>query len=94
MQHVLMVDKGQIQAQKSQLYIYMNTAKAITTDSSFVSIRKAESALNKAKGMFETLNALDLLDSFSVVQEDIDRTEAKIRDILDQKRMKDMIRRQ
>lgn len=93
MQVVIPVDKDMVQAQKVNLYSCISVAKKVTVESSFATVRQVEAALNKAKGIFETLSVLELLDDFSVTQEDIDRIEAKIHDILDQKRMKNMIRR-
>ncbi len=86
-QIVLTVNKVAVQEQRVKLYNYMSSAKEVTTDSNFRAIRKAEAYLNKAKGVYETLRNLDLLDDFSVTYEDIERMEIKLRNIIDQRRI-------
>lgn len=93
MQIVLTVDKGKVAAQKQILYSYMNFANRVHPDSKVAVIREAEKSIHKAKAIFETLSSLELLEDFHITQEDINRTEQKIADILDERRRKELIRR-
>lgn len=86
------VEKSAVIGLKNELYDMMKTAREITTESTFETIRKAQDAFNQAKGLYRALIALDLLNEFAVTQEDIDRIERKQLGILEEKRRKDRLK--
>ncbi len=92
-QIVLYTDKGVVLAHRSKLFSYITAAKQISEKSTYAAIRGAEAALNKAKSLFDVLDDFGYLGDCSITKHDIDTTEAKIQDVLDQKRMRDMIQR-
>lgn len=89
-QLLLTVDKGAVQSVKDSLRDYINKANAINPEITYVALRRAEEWLQRAKAIHKTLKVLDLLDEASVTEEDLERTENKLRDILEEKRRKDI----
>ena len=89
MQIVIPVDKAAAKAQISQLLMLLRSANDVHKNNSYVKINKAKEALYEAKGMYRILNSLKLLAESSLIGEDIDRIEAKIQIIYEEKRRND-----
>ncbi len=83
----LTVKKSVIQAQSLKLYSLLRAATRITNRSSFASIREAEKQLCRAHGIYELLADQELLDYISITMEDFERIEAKIGEIISEKRL-------
>ena len=93
MQGVEWVDKKALDVQKAKLYDLLKTANNVSVRNTFAAINTAEKQLYRAKGIYEGLSSLRLIDDTIVSQEDIERIEAKISDVLYEKRRTDMVRR-
>ncbi len=93
MQTVVYTDKGVVHAHRAKLYGYIIVANRVSDQSTYAALKEAEASLNKAKSLFEALRDFGYLDDVNSTTEDINRIDAKIQDITEHKRMKDMIRR-
>ena len=93
MQILLTVDKKAVSDEKTKLYGYLSIANKVSEKSTYAYIKEAEKSLNKAYGIYEALKSLGLLDTADADQWDLKRIENKIAEVLQQKRLRDAIRR-
>lgn len=85
----VLIDKGSVVGLKDVLDQLTTTARGVSVNSSFETIRKAQDALNIAKGLHKALRTLELTDDFSVSTEDLERIERKHLSVLEEKRRLD-----
>lgn len=92
-QIVVMVTKSAVLAQHERLYNLLHEAKDVRIENTFTRVREAENALNRAYELFDSLQAMELLDGLGATREDLDRIRSKIDYILEEKRRKDILRK-
>ena len=84
---VVTVEKQAVTNQIAKLHPYLNTANAVSEQSTFAEINYARNVLFMAKGLFQVLWNFKLLSSWMEIEEDMNRIEQKHAYILEQKRM-------
>ncbi len=89
MQIVIPVDNAAVKEQRSYLMTLLTYANDVAPHSTYVKVNKTKEALYEAKGMYRVLNSLELIREQSIIGEDIDRIEAKIQGIYEEKRRKE-----
>lgn len=90
MQIVTTVDKNAVLIENQRMYAYLNEANRVNARTTFKALQDATRALNICKGMYEVLNNLGLTEEKNLVGEDIARIEAKIQNIYEEKRRKQL----
>jgi hypothetical protein len=86
------VSKDAVVIQDKRMHRLLAEANSTDERSTYRALNDAYRALNIARGFYEALNGLGLLEIQNLVGEDIERIEKKINDILDSKRRRDTLK--
>lgn len=87
------VTKEAVVIQDKRMHRYLSAANSANERNTYAALNDAYRTLNIARGFYEALNGLGLLEERNMVGEDIERIEKKIRDLQEEKHRKDLARR-
>ena len=87
------VKQSDVIIQDKRMHRYLADANLVDERSTRKALNDAYRALHIARGFYEVLNGLGLLNEHNMVGEDIERIEQKIQEIMAERNRKEAIRR-